>query len=264
VKLELIRFLGTVPLAQMNLRSPMRGEVTVSDASEYGGGFCVSNGLTAMGVHAASCLVRGDVPEPDDFVQALSIGLFDGIGSLRVACDVLKLPMGGHISSEVCCEGSKLLESHFPDSEQVGNVEHIDEEMVIGWAAKYSNVGVVVVGGGPPCLGVSGLNADRKGALRDARSSLFIHVRRVFNGDTFAGHKFIFLWSRCSPWMRRTCGSVMTEYIWVWFPMSLMLGGSPCAVGLGCTGSHGRYWTGLVSQYSRRWAMGVARLWRSS
>ena len=144
------------------------------------GGFCVSNGLTAMGVHAASCLVRGDVPEPDDFVQVLSIGLFDGIGSLRVACDVLKLPMGGHISSEVCCEGSRVLESHFPDGEQVGNVEHIDEEMVIGWAAKYSNVGVVVVGGGPPCQGVSGLNADRKGALRDARSSLFIHVRRVF------------------------------------------------------------------------------------
>ena len=38
-----------------------------------------------------------------------------------------------------------------------------------------------MVGGGPPCQGVSGLNVDRKGALRDARSSLFPHVRRVYD-----------------------------------------------------------------------------------
>ena len=31
----------------------------------------------------------------------------------------------------------------------------------------------------PPCQGVSGLNADRRGALRDHRSSLFIHVERI-------------------------------------------------------------------------------------
>ena len=52
--------------------------------------------------------------------------------------------------------------------------------MVTQWAAKYSNVGVVLVGGGPPCQGVSGLNADRKGALKDARSNLFVHVKRVY------------------------------------------------------------------------------------
>ena len=31
----------------------------------------------------------------------------------------------------------------------------------------------------PPCQGVSGLNSQRKGALRDERSSLFIHVKRL-------------------------------------------------------------------------------------
>ena len=35
------------------------------------------------------------------------------------------------------------------------------------------------MGSGPPCQGVSGLNADRKGALRDARSNLFVHVSRI-------------------------------------------------------------------------------------
>ena len=35
------------------------------------------------------------------------------------------------------------------------------------------------MGQGPPCQGVSGLNADRKGAIKDERSSLFVHVPRV-------------------------------------------------------------------------------------
>lgn len=52
-------------------------------------------------------------------------------------------------------------------------------EQVATLALKYSNVGVVLVGAGPPCQGVSGLNADRKGAVRDERSSLFVHVPRI-------------------------------------------------------------------------------------
>ena len=50
---------------------------------------------------------------------------------------------------------------------------------VANWACRFTSVGVVLVGGGPPCQGVSGLNSERKGALRDARSSLFPHVKRV-------------------------------------------------------------------------------------
>ena len=101
VRLELVLFLCALPLAQMNLRSVVRGDVTASDASEVGGGFCISNGLTAMGVHAASCHVRGDLPEIEDHVQVFTICLFDGIGALRVGADVLKLPMAGHVSAEV-------------------------------------------------------------------------------------------------------------------------------------------------------------------
>ena len=180
VKLELARFMCAIPLAQMDLRLQLLGGVTVSDASEFGGGFCVNQGLTPMGVHAASCQVRGDLPDLDDHVQVLTVGLFDGIGALRVGADVLKLPMAGHVSSEVSKEGSRVLEANFADSIQVGDVANIDEEMVKQWATKFSNVGVVLVGGGPPCQGVSGLNVDRKGALRDARSNLFFHVKRVF------------------------------------------------------------------------------------
>ena len=48
-----------------------------------------------------------------------------------------------------------------------------------GWAQKFTQVAVIVLGGGPPCQGVSGLNASRKGALRDERSCLFVHVARI-------------------------------------------------------------------------------------
>ena len=179
VQFELATFLCALPLAQMNLRTCFLGEVTASDASEYGGGFCVSRGLTPMGVHASHCSIRGGLPEISDQVQVLTIGLFDGIGALRVCADALLLPMAGHVSSEVSKEGNRVVEAHFADSILVGSVELIDDAMVSAWAARFSNVGVVLVGGGPPCQGLSGLNSDRKGALRDARSSLFPHVKRV-------------------------------------------------------------------------------------
>ena len=102
VQFELIRFVCAMPLAQMNLRMGFGEEVTASDASEYGGGFCVSHGLTPMGCYASSCDVRGDIPAIEDHVQVLTVGLFDGIGALRVAADALGLPMSGHVS---CAQG---------------------------------------------------------------------------------------------------------------------------------------------------------------
>ena len=51
--------------------------------------------------------------------------------------------------------------------------------MVRCWAAKFSQASLVLLGAGPPCQGVSGLNSERRGALRDHRSCLFSHVRRI-------------------------------------------------------------------------------------
>jgi site-specific DNA-cytosine methylase len=49
-------------------------------------------------------------------------------------------------------------------------VQDVDDKMVREWGR---------AGGGPPCQGVSGLNSERKGALRDERSKLFTHVERI-------------------------------------------------------------------------------------
>lgn len=72
-----------------------------------------------------------------------------------------------------------MVESRFASTIFVDDVAKVDEEMVREWARQFSQVGLVIIGAGPPCQGVSGLNADRRGALRDHRSCLYIHVERI-------------------------------------------------------------------------------------
>ena len=179
VMAELTRFLGLVPLAFPSFRPGFDEAVSASDASMDGGGFCLSRGLTPYGSAAALSTVRGDIPELHDFCQVLSIGLFDGIAALRVALDVLQVPLAGHISVEANEKAHRVVEANFPDAVRVPCVEAVDDEMVMQWSLRFSNVGLVLIGSGPPCQGVSGLNADRRGALRDSRSGLFPHAPRI-------------------------------------------------------------------------------------
>ena len=133
VQVELIRFIALVPLAHMDFRLLCLGDVTASDASSTGGGVCVSTGLS-------NAAVRGDLPEQRDFCQVLTIGLFDGVGCLRMACDLLGLPMAGHICVEKEAPARRVVEAAFADTIFVNNVEDTDEEMVQSWVGKFSQV----------------------------------------------------------------------------------------------------------------------------
>lgn len=73
----------------------------------------------------------------------------------------------------------RVVESHYPGVITVLDVEQVDAAMVRQWSLMFSQAELVILGGGPPCQGVSGLNADRKGALVDPRSCLFKHMNRV-------------------------------------------------------------------------------------
>ena len=76
----------------MDFRLEVSSEVTASDASTTGGGLTRSVGLTGFGEAASRAGVRGDVAEPSDVCSVLTIGLFDGIGALRVAADACGFP----------------------------------------------------------------------------------------------------------------------------------------------------------------------------
>eukprot|EP00438_Fugacium_kawagutii_P036535 Skav217626 [mRNA] locus=scaffold2172:789307:792972:+ [translate_table: standard] len=178
-KLELCRQIALVALARIDFRLDMHPMVTCSDASTTGGGFCASMGLTHLGGVAASGGLRGELRECRDGQMVLSVGLFDGIGALRVALEALQVSVLAHISVEVQETAQRVVESHYPGTIKVSDVRDIDVTMVRQWAAAFSQCSLVVIGAGPPCQGLSGLNCDRKGALRDCRSNLFVHVPRV-------------------------------------------------------------------------------------
>ena len=178
-RLELLRFLGALPLARLDFRLDMHDVVTCSDASSSGGGICASHSLTPFGSLVVEGHLRGDVPEQRNDLMVVTVGLFDGLGALRVCHEVLGIQVLGHVSVERAEPARRVVEAHFPGSIMVPDVEMIDSDMVRQWSLQFSQCALVLLGAGPPCQGVSGFNADRKGALKDGRSSLFSHVPRV-------------------------------------------------------------------------------------
>ena len=132
-----------------------------------------------MGEMVSQGNLRGEIPENCGDHSVLVIGLFDGISALRVALDLLGVQVLSHVSIDKHAPAQRVVESHYPGTIFVDNVELVDGEMVEQWRGKFSQCSIVLIGGGPPCQGVSGLNFDRKGALADQRSCLFKHVRRI-------------------------------------------------------------------------------------
>ena len=178
-RFEILRFLTLLPLARLDFRLKVHPQITCSDASSSGGGKCASTSLTHFGHTVSQGGLRGkNVLDLGDH-KVLSIGLFDGVGALRVALELLDVEVVGHISVEQSQAATRVVEASFPAVQVIKNVEFVTESMVGSWSGSYSQCSLVLVGAGPPCQGVSGLNSDRKGALKDERSSLFIHVKRV-------------------------------------------------------------------------------------
>ena len=163
----------------IDFRLPTDRVVTASDASQAGGGLCSSAGLTAFGLKAAKSSIRGELFEPFSEGGLLVVSLFDGVGSMRIALDAIGVEISGYISVESCPSARRVVESTFPSTVSLSDVREISEETVQGWAAKFPKVKGVILGGGPPCQGVSTLNASRRGALADPRSSLHQHYVRV-------------------------------------------------------------------------------------
>ena len=178
-KLEVLRFLGCLSLARLDFRLDMHEVVSCSDASTTGGGICASVAPTAFGKLVSQGSLRGELAENRSDFMVLTVGLFDGIGALRVALDSLGVQVIGHISVEKEASARRVVEAHYPGTVTVEDVELITEEMVQCWSTMFSQASLVLLGAGPPCQGVSGLNADRKGAIKDQRSCLFSHVPRV-------------------------------------------------------------------------------------
>eukprot|EP00435_Cladocopium_sp_Y103_P015411 s1282_g3.t1 len=179
VKQELCAAFFLTSLAFMNFRLPASPIVTASDASEQGGGLCASVGLTSWGSKASQGTVRGERFEDFKEMGLLVVSLFDGVGTLRVCLDALSIPLAGYISVEKDEACRRVLESHYPGCLFVSDVCSITSDLVREWAAMFPNCLAILIAGGPPCQGVSSLNASKKGAELDPRSSLHHNFKEV-------------------------------------------------------------------------------------
>ena len=128
--------------------------------------------------------------------------------------------------------------------------------MVQSWALRFSNVGVIIVGSGPPCQGVSGLNAERRGALRDARNCLSPSGHPAVQISFPLGTGSISDGECClhgrsglrrhaefkdEPWYIDACGVGLSRRPWLYWVSWELMEGEGAAIGWGSEGpSKGR------------------------
>ena len=159
VKTEIFCSMSLAPLAVMNLRAPYDAMATASDASESGGGLSYTVGLTHFGAAAASKPIRGVTKRMPDDEHVLVVSLFDGIAACRVALDVLGAQVAGYISVEPDVDARRVVEAAFGSTDFIECIRDVSEDVVSGWACKFSRAGLVLLTGGPPCQTGTGLSA---------------------------------------------------------------------------------------------------------
>ena len=224
---ELSMFLCLLPLAHQDFRSPISRYVTASDASMTGGGLCVSDGLTPYGFKVSSGAFRGenvdDIPERG----VVCVGLFDGVGSLRLALEVLRVNVQLHISVESDEHAKRVVEGHFNNVVQLDSVDDITPEMCQRWAGKASGAGMVIVGAGQ-CQGVNRPNGERSGSVS------LIHLCFECYGNLSLGARFISFKSAFFKWTWETGKSSPKQQEYC--PFGFVLLNYPLAVVIASTG----------------------------
>ena len=207
---EILESLALLPLAGTDLRAEVDGMVSCSDASESGGGMCVSGRLSLEGealletlqsTHSQQSGVMPFCPlgaMPSNSAEGPAVfvlSLFDGVSALM--CSLCRLPVRviGFASSEIDKECKRLVRKRWPGVIELGSVTSIDRKAIeMLCQAVGPRVDLVLCGGGSPCQDLSSLLADRQG-LEGARSKLFYEMPRIFQllQETFGCPVFTFV-----------------------------------------------------------------------
>ena len=191
---ELVYAMCLLPIAICNLRTPVSGLVSCSDASERGGGLCASAGLTEEGERLLKNFLdqgeedreqvrfrpAGSVePRRSCGAKILVVSLFDGVAAMLVALARLDCSVVGFASSEIDKSCKRLVRTRWPGVIELGDVTKITSANIEHLAASIGyKLDFVLVGAGSPCQDLSALRAGRKG-LEGDKSSLFFEVPRI-------------------------------------------------------------------------------------
>lgn len=91
------------------------------------------------------------------------LSLFDGISCLQLALQRAGIKYDKYYASEINSHSIKVTQHHYPDTIQLGDVNHINWDQL-------PDLGLLA--GGSPCQDISNLNKKKEG-LKGAKSSLF-------------------------------------------------------------------------------------------
>ncbi|CAK0822773.1 unnamed protein product, partial [Prorocentrum cordatum] len=176
VREELVSALTLLPLLRCDLRVPISGLVTVSEASMQRGAVCRAVRIRPDGVAAARAASRRLVTDFRDEVVLLS--LFDGIGGARRALDLLGLTPALFVSAEIDAEAKRVTKYAWPDVLEVGDVCSSGFAEAVAIRERVPHVKWILVVAGSPCSDLSRINAERTG-LQGRRSRLFYEISRI-------------------------------------------------------------------------------------
>ena len=173
---ELLRLCLMLPLCFTNLRAKIASRVTCSDASEFGGGFCISTGLTSLN----SIPSRINELELECSQEFFTIEWFAGIGGMSRSLERLGL----RTHQTVVCENDEncvsILRRFLPGTIVWKDIKEVDAEMVRSAFDTFPNAKGVLQSGGSPCQGLSQLSSERL-HFDDGRSALFFELVRVMD-----------------------------------------------------------------------------------
>ncbi|CAK0797071.1 unnamed protein product, partial [Prorocentrum cordatum] len=205
---EFFSGLMLLPTAATSLRARIEGMVTVSDASEFGGGVCAFTSLRGEATLAlksvsqvADHLGAGTwlLSMPVDprcpwtvsnpripkavVLKVLNVlvgGLFDVIGGLAVLLWKLPVRIFAYVAAETDAKAGLVIQLRWPGAFDWGGVARGGESLVQDLFAAFSEtVDAGAAGTGGPCQDLSRLGASG-GGLHGHRSSLFYEVPWIF------------------------------------------------------------------------------------
>ena len=189
---ELLLSCCLLPLAFTDFRAALDHRVAVSDASESGGGACISAGLSAEGLELAregsnpvvsnpSSSSKAPLTSPGDVrPRVVCVGILDETGALRVALSRLPIEVVGYISAGPLDQpGSKrLIRKRWPGVIEWPDLPEIEAGTVEKTVRAFAGgVGLVLVGARSPCQDTSQIVTGT--GPRVTRSLLFQELVRV-------------------------------------------------------------------------------------
>eukprot|EP00971_Amphidinium_carterae_P280836 5575480-Amphidinium_carterae.1 len=139
---ELLLSAMLLPLAQADLRTSFRPQVTASDASPSGGGSCITTGLTQLGRNQLHSL---DLKDQRQVIPYLLIAFAAGAGAPRQALTLLDVTPVGFIAVEPHKGARRVVRAAWPDVQQVCTYAELTETRVSQWRFDYKQARSVLL-----------------------------------------------------------------------------------------------------------------------